>query len=649
MKLAFCLFIYFPYGGLQRDFLNIAKTCLQHGHQVDVFTMEWQGEQPKDLNIHIVPRVGFSSHRRCMNFSHYLQEFFLKTPYDVIIGFNKVAGLNVYFAADVCFKAKLQDSWRRYFGRYKTFCRLEAEIFAPHSLTEILYISEMQKSTYQDTYNTPEERWHFVMPSIDPSRFKLENKSQARQKIRAEFNLAPQTTLLLAVGSGFKAKGLDRSLEAIAALTVAQREQLVFLIAGQNSAAYFKRLVKRLKLSAQVKFLGGREDIPDLLLAADFLLHPAYLESGGIVLIEALLCGLPVLATDGSGFSHHIQQADAGLVLARDASQRDFNEALNTLLNSGKKALWQNNALRYRQQSNFASIGEQAVAIIEATAQQPHFPMITQRQAWQNYVLSLRKDFYQAFQHPTIFAAINLIQGQIYRAVAQRETLAFAFQQKNYFIKRHYGIGWLEIFKNLAFLRWPILGATTEFRSIRRLEQLGIDTLKVVGFGKKGWNPANQHSFLISEALENTLSLEDFCRAWPQSPPPLTLKRALIKKVAQIARILHRAGVNHRDFYICHFLLQLKADGSVDPQALKLYLIDLHRMQQHKKLPQRWLIKDLAGLYFSTFDISLSQRDIYYFLKEYTQAPLLQLKAQNRFWQRIQQRASTLYAKPLRG
>ena len=55
MKLAFYLFNYFPFGGLERDFLEISKACLAKGYSIDVFTMKWEGERLPGLNITLVP------------------------------------------------------------------------------------------------------------------------------------------------------------------------------------------------------------------------------------------------------------------------------------------------------------------------------------------------------------------------------------------------------------------------------------------------------------------------------------------------------------------------------------------------------------------------------------------------------------------
>ena len=79
--------------------------------------------------------------------------------------------------------------------------------------------------------------------------------------------------------------------------------------------------------------------------------------------------------------------------------------------------------------------------------------------------------------------------------------------------------------------------------------------MTAAAFGERGSNPAQQHSFIITEELAPTISLEDFSLDWVQNPPAPALKRALIDEVARMVREMHRAGVNHRDCYICHFLL----------------------------------------------------------------------------------------------
>ena len=51
MKIALCLYKYFPYGGLQRNFLAISEELLKRGHDITVYTGEWEGECPANLSV----------------------------------------------------------------------------------------------------------------------------------------------------------------------------------------------------------------------------------------------------------------------------------------------------------------------------------------------------------------------------------------------------------------------------------------------------------------------------------------------------------------------------------------------------------------------------------------------------------------------
>lgn len=227
------------------------------------------------------------------------------------------------------------------------------------------------------------------------------------------------------------------------------------------------------------------------------------------------------------------------------------------------------------------------------------------------------------------FQAAQALQGKVLRELEGRRTLRTEIAGRGYYLKLHRGVGWGEIFKNLVTARLPVLGAEHEWLAINRLTELGVDTMKAVAFGRRGSNPAKLESFIVTEELAPTISLEDFCRDWPEQPPAPALKHALIARVAEMAGRMHRGGVNHRDCYICHFLLH--TEPAPTPGRLRLSLIDLHRAQVHEGVagrrgrpatPRRWRDKDLAALHFSTLKIGLTARDRLRFLRGYFDRPL---------------------------
>lgn len=240
-----------------------------------------------------------------------------------------------------------------------------------------------------------------------------------------------------------------------------------------------------------------------------------------------------------------------------------------------------------------------------------------------------------------LFSYVSALQGEVYRHVKGRRTLRFELGGRWYFLKWHDGVGWREIFKNLVSGRLPIVGAHPEYRAIKRFHEVGLPTMQVAGFGRRGNNPARQQSFLITDDLSPTISLEDLCADWPRQRPHFAFKLALIRAVADIARNMHHHGMAHRDFYLCHFLLGTEHPADVESDAPRLNVIDLHRVLIRRHLPQRWAIKDIGGLYSSALDIGLTRTDYARFVRWYTGLSLRDaLVGKAPFWSRVRKRAS---------
>ena len=370
MQLAFVLYKYFPYGGLQRDFMRIALECQARGHAVRVYTPIWEGEVPAGFDVRVAPIKALFNHHRNEKFSAWLAADLAREPVDRVIGFNKMPGLDVYYAADGCYEDKAQTLrapiYKRW-GRYKHFADYERAVFAPKSKTEILMISEVQQPLFIKHYQTPAERFHLLPPGIAADRRAPANAAEIRAEFRREFKLADDDLLLVQIGSGFKTKGLDRSLKALAALPRELKQRTRLIAIGQDDPRSFQLQAKTLGVSDQVQILKGRSDIPRFLLGADLLIHPAYNENTGTVLLEALVSGLPVLVSDVCGYAHYIAEADAGRVVPSPFQQERLNSMLAEMLaDDAARAKWGANGLVFADTADLYSMPQHAADVILA-------------------------------------------------------------------------------------------------------------------------------------------------------------------------------------------------------------------------------------------------------------------------------------------
>ena len=256
-------------------------------------------------------------------------------------------------------------------------------------------------------------------------------------------------------------------------------------------------------------------------------------------------------------------------------------------------------------------------------------------------------DFFRKLWPPPTdpFRRVAELAGEEYRKVKTRRTFRVEIEGRGFFVKHHLGVGWGEIFKNLLMFKAPVVGALNEFNALKRLHKLGIPTMTPAACGCRGENPAKLESFIITEELVDMIDLEGLTSVWKRVPPPLDLRRSLLRAVADSVRRMHEGGVNHRDCYLCHFLTPRRGEdfGKV------VYVIDLHRAQLRRRVPRRYLVKDLAGLCFSSFDAGLSRREALRFIKLYAGRPLREeLKDRAGFWMDVLETARKLYFKECR-
>ena len=162
-----------------------------------------------------------------------------------------------------------------------------------------------------------------------------------------------------------------------------------------------------------------------------------------------------------------------------------------------------------------------------------------------------------------------------------------------YYLKRHYGMKLKDAL--LEFLRHGrrMSNARLEWKAMEICDTLGIKNTPFRVFGEKFSGMKEKCSFLLTESLPPGKTVEDHLRGGLRLA--FAEKKELIKRIAAIARRLHTEGYTHKDFYLGHFYVVGDLKGDYD-----LHLLDLQRLCKGAKLLNRWSLKDITALYFST-------------------------------------------------
>lgn len=610
MKLAFVIFRYFPFGGLQRDMALLARAAIDAGHEVTVYCGQWQGEKIAGANIVELPTRKWLSVAGVKSFVDSFHQQYPRKNFDLLIGFNKMPGLDVYFAGDTCYARKAlceRGVVYRLAPRTRLYLSYEAEVFGSHSNTEIFSLVATEQRQFARFYGTQPQRFHRLPPGIDPAHIECESPESAHKALCEELGVNEHNRIILCLGSGFHRKGIDIAIAVFARLQVTNPDAIL-LIAGKDANEKYRQLAQREKVSERVFFIGPRSPVGGLLHGADLLLHPAREELAGNVIVEAMLCNCPVLASDHCGYAGYITDYGMGEVIPSPVDVSVIARQMQRLL-AVDKSHWRQQSHIFRTTGDAFARMPVALSVLKDVITKKRSPAQVQFLSRQQQII-LRDELVDAWDEENVFEEIEALQGNVTREFSDRQTLGFALKGNRYYRKLHRGVGWSEVIKNIVRLRWPVVGATNEWDALNRMQALAIPGPIPVAFGSRGRNPAKQESFIVTRELSRVIQLDHYFSQQQYSVP---LKHEIINRVANVARDLHAAGINHRDFYLCHFMLH---EDNL-PTVIKITLMDLHRAQLRCSVPRRWLVKDLGSLLFSCLNLGFSRRDYFRFLKTY--------------------------------
>lgn len=198
----------------------------------------------------------------------------------------------------------------------------------------------------------PRDRTHVIHNAIDIERFLHIDHLSTRQRLGWEGHF-----VMLCVARLVPAKGQRYAIEALAALRPSYPKlRLAFAGSGADQAI-LHALAKRLGVAEQVLFLGNRDDVPDLLAAADLYLQPSIKEGFGIAFLEALASGLPCIGTPTGAMPEMIINGENGLIV-KVADTQALSDAIHSLVSQPDLCQHLADAARRTAQTRFSLISQ---------------------------------------------------------------------------------------------------------------------------------------------------------------------------------------------------------------------------------------------------------------------------------------------------
>ena len=219
-------------------------------------------------------------------------------------------------------------TWPRLLHRrlyYRLIMLLERKIYS-NSRTQLIAVSALVAKQLNTHFRRDDAA---VIPNaIDTLRFTPQTRAAKRNTSRQLFGYTDSDFVALLIGNDWKKKGLDALLNALASLKALPLRALVI---GHDDPEIYCPLLHQLGLRDRVKFESPSPDVLSFYAAADLYVAPSLEDAFNLPVVEAMACGLPVIASSQTGASELIRDGETGFILQRPQDHQRLAELMRRI------------------------------------------------------------------------------------------------------------------------------------------------------------------------------------------------------------------------------------------------------------------------------------------------------------------------------
>ncbi|MBI5471366.1 MAG: glycosyltransferase family 4 protein [Ignavibacteriae bacterium] len=365
MKLAFVTDSFNNETGIGRVICALAGRFAARGHDVHVFANSVAILDRAWTSHTISPRMPLNSLSRWWA-RYAVPRMIDQMDFDVVNAFTIGRGANVV-SAQSCHAAglALSESYEKQVKPRKNFGivdRLTVEderaLFTSPRTKKIIAVSHLVKNQITKFYVVDPSRICVIPNGVDLNAFSKVRTREKRGDLRAQFGIGQDDFVILFVGNEFARKGLHTLVKAIARLPRAPK----LVVVGSDNPAPFRSLAQSAGVGESVLFVGVSRQPEKYFGMADAFVFPTLYEPFGIVIVEAMAAGLPVITSKEAGAVEGVVDDNQALLLTDPGSVEEVSAKVNQLIENKELRLKiATSAIAYAQKFSWDRVADETL------------------------------------------------------------------------------------------------------------------------------------------------------------------------------------------------------------------------------------------------------------------------------------------------
>lgn len=341
-------------GAEQFTALLTDQLCNRTDHTFQVFANRWQSNSDA-IRFQKIPIVSFPKFLTTISFAWFVQKKLQRETFDLVHSHERIFRADLFTLHGIPHRYWIHHIRQKHMSLYdRATAWVEEKLVCDGQCRKFIAVSELTKQIFLQEYRIDPDRVVVIHPGVHLPDHSPNLKNRVRGTIRRELGIRDEDIVIVFASMNFEIKGLDSILHSLARL----KSGFKLIVAGKGNTGKYQKIAGEAGIAGNVIFTGvvSKERLTDLYLAGDLYMMLSKFDTFGMVVLEAMAAGLPVIVSHNVGAKDLIEEGINGFVITDPADANHVASKIQSLADEKNRRGMSAHAYRTASQNTWDTV-----------------------------------------------------------------------------------------------------------------------------------------------------------------------------------------------------------------------------------------------------------------------------------------------------
>ena len=331
-----------------------------------VFANRWQSGSSK-IRFHKIPIISFPKFLTTISFAWFAGHRIRQNNFSLVHSHERIFSADLFTLHGIPHRYWVHSVRCKRMSLYDLATAwVEKKLVYEGNCSRFIAVSGLTRDIFLQEYPVHPDRVKVIHPGVNLSDYTQKNKDSVRHAVRKDLGIGNDDPVIVFASMNFEIKGLDDILQSLARFKK-QNSQFKLIVAGKGNIKKYAKLAQDAKISENVIFTGtvAKDKLIDLYLAGDLYMMLSRFDTFGMVVLEAMAAGLPVMISNHVGAKDLVYERENGFILSETSDHASIVSRLQLLLDENVRQKMSAAAWQTAQKHTWESVAAQYIDIYD--------------------------------------------------------------------------------------------------------------------------------------------------------------------------------------------------------------------------------------------------------------------------------------------